>query len=193
MGKKAPLTCQSINADIVIRKNIDISKAKIEAYCKEYCLQYAFIEHKGDIQPTTGEVEGTHYHLVLKYSEGKVAFSTRLNQIVQWFGFKDALGIEIDKIGSLGKCLQYLIHKNNQEKTPHDISEIVHNYDANEFAILMSEVNDQCVTYDWLYQGCMECDYKYQLIKFFSPNVYRAWRNVILDMWEDIHKLSRLS
>lgn len=187
MSRRASLTCQSVNVDLVIRKNIKIPLSKIKAYCEEYCSQYAFIEHEHDTTPE-GVVEGCHYHLVLKYRESKVAFSTRLNEICKWFDFPNSNGIEIDKIGSLCKCLQYLVHKNNEEKTPHEESDIVHNYDPNEFRILMDSKEDQSVTYDWLYKGCMECNYKYELIKFFSPSVYRTWRMVILDMWEELHK-----
>lgn len=184
---KAKITCQSVNVDLVIRKNKPIDKKLIKAYCEEYCVKYAFIEHKGDISVDTGEVEGIHYHLVLKYAKSKVAFSTRLNEIIKWFHFDNDIGIEIDEIKSLTKCLQYLIHKNNEEKTPHKVEEIIHNYDTNEFSILMSVHEDQCVTYEWLFMGCTECNYKYELVKFFSPNIYRGWRNVILDMWEEIH------
>lgn len=191
MGLKASITCQSTRVDLVIRKNKEIPIDKIKAYCEQYCLQYAFIEHKGDISVDTGEVEGVHYHLVLQYREGKVAFSTRLNQICEWFGFDNTNGLQIDRIGSLTRCLQYLVHKNNAEKTPHDEKEIVHNYPIEEFKILMEMKEDQSVTYELLYKGCMECDYKYELVKFFSPNVYRAWRMVILDMWDELHKLTK--
>lgn len=186
-SKKAPITCQSVNCDIVIRKNKEISKDKIKSFLEQECIQYAFIEHKGDIAVDTGLVEGVHYHIVCKYKVGKIPFSTRLNTIMSYFGFDNDHGIQIDKIGSLSACLQYLIHKNNIEKTPHKIDEIIHNYDENEFKILMETENDQCVSYDWLFKGCMECNYKFELVKYFSPSIYRTWRSVILDMWDELH------
>lgn len=191
MGKKAPITCQSTRVDLVIRKNKSIPLDLIKSYCESECLRYAFIEHKGDIAVDTGEVEGTHYHLVLEYREGKIAFSTRLNTICKWFHFENTNGLEIDRIGSLSKCLQYLIHKNNSEKTQHDIKEVIYNYEPNEFKILMETKEEQSITYELLFKGCCECSYKYELVKFFSPNVYRTWRMVILDMWEDLHSESK--
>ena len=62
MSKK-PLTCQSCKVDIVIRKNKEIPLSKIKEYCIQNFSRYAFIEHKGDIKPSTGEVEGVHYHI----------------------------------------------------------------------------------------------------------------------------------
>lgn len=191
MGKKAPITCQSTRVDLVIRKNKEIPIEKIKAYCESECIRYAFIEHKGDTSSDTGEVEGVHYHLVLEYREGKVAFSTRLNTICKWFGFDNSNGLQIDKIGSLSKCLQYLIHKNNAEKTPHKVEEIIHNYDPNEFKIYMETKEEQSITYELLFKGCAECSYKFELVKFFSPSVYRTWRMVILDMWEELHTTAK--
>ena len=106
---KAPLTCQSTKACIVIRKNMSIPKSRIEEYCKTYFKWYAFIEHKGDIEPTTGIVEGTHYHIVGDYLTQRVRFSTRLEEIVKFFRFDNNNGIEIDKYQSMILSVQYLI------------------------------------------------------------------------------------
>ena len=188
MSRSTSLTCQSVNVDLVIRKNKQISLDKIKAYCEKYCLKYAFIEHKGDIEPTTGEVEGVHYHLVLKYSASKVAFSTRLNEICDFFGFENSFGIQIDKIVSLERCLQYLIHKNNPEKTPHNKADIIHNFEQSEFDILMESSQGETITFDRLYSTILEANNIIEVIRSLGIGNYRTWRNVIWDIYNEIHK-----
>lgn len=187
MSRSTSLTCQSVNVDLVIRKNKKIPIDKIKAYCEQYCSKYAFIEHEKDIT-SEGIIEGTHYHLVLKYKASKVAFSTRLNEICNWFDFDNANGIQIDKILSLSKCLQYLIHKNNKEKTPHDIKDIIHNYDENEFNILMNSELEQVITFDLLFSIINNSSNIIEVIKELGIGNYRTWRNVVWDIWNELHK-----
>lgn len=187
MSRSTTLTCQSVNVDLVIRKNKKISLDKIKAYCEHYCSKYAFIEHEHDITPE-GVVEGVHYHLVLKYSASKVAFSTRLNEICNFFGFENANGIQIDKLISLTKALQYLIHKNNKEKTPHNITDIVHNYEQSDFDILMNSELEQVITFDLLYSIIIHSNNIIEVIKELGIGNYRTWRNVVWDIWNELHK-----
>ena len=181
-GKK-PLTCQSTQVDIVIRKNIEISKSRLKEYCDTYFKQYAFIEHKGDKKPTTGEVEGVHYHIVGIYNDKKVAFSTRLNQIADFFRFENVNGIEIDQYRTFEGALQYLTHKNQPEKTPHDKSEIVTNLSQADFDIFYNANIGDVITYDLLFMACVEANNIIEVIHALGINNYRTWRAVVWDIW----------
>lgn len=181
-GKK-PLTCQSRKVDIVIRKNKDIPLSKIKEYCQEYFEKWAFIEHKGDIQPSTGEVEGVHYHIVGDYRDSKVAFSTRLNQIADFFRFDNTNGIQIDMYRTFEGALQYLTHKNQTDKTPHKKEEIQHNLSKEDFDIFYNADIGSVITYELLYLACIQSKNIIEVIKSIGIGNYRTWRAVIWDIW----------
>lgn len=186
MSRSTSLTCQSKKACIVIRKGISISKDKIKEYCDTYFEKYAFIEHNGDIKADTGEQETVHYHIVGNYKASKVAFSTRLNDIVSFFNFDNAFGIEIEMYKSLEASLQYLTHKNQPEKTPHKVSDIVTNIEPSEFQLLYESNNGSIVTFDTIYTLCLESNNIIEVIKGLGIGVYKTWRNVIWDIWNAI-------
>lgn len=184
MSRKTPLTCQSTNVNIVIRKNKKLPIEKVKEYCELYFKTYAFIEHEKDIQPTDGEVEGCHYHIVGTFLKNKTPFSTRLNDIVKFFKFDNENGIQIDKYITFEGSLQYLTHKNQPDKTQHQKSEIVHNLDPNDFEIFYNAEVGGVITYDELLTLCMDSNNIIEVIKGLGLNNYKTWRNVVWDMWK---------
>lgn len=188
MSRSTSLTCQSTKACIVIRKGKSIPMDKIKSYCDTYFEKYAFIEHKGDIKPDTGEIESVHYHIVGNFKASKVAFSTRLNTICDYFKFDNANGIEIEMYKSLECSIQYLTHKNQPEKTPHDIKDIITNIEESEFKLLYESDNGMVITFDTLYLTCIESKNIIEVIKSLGIGVYKSWRNVIWDIWNELHK-----
>lgn len=131
---KASLTSQSCHWFITIRKNVEIKTDLIKQWVSSFCFNdmYAFIEHKGDISVDTGEVEGTHYHILMN-SDKRHMKSKMLNSIVAFFGFDNPFGVEVDIYSSFEGCLQYLTHQNHKDKTQHDRSEIITNIDYDTF------------------------------------------------------------
>lgn len=132
--RKATLTTQSRHWFITIRKNKEISTNVLKQWCEQFAIteMYAFIEHKGDISADTGEVEGTHYHIVINMSNRHQKIHI-LNDIVKTFGFDNPFGIEVDTYDTFEGCLQYLTHQNEPKKTPHNRSEIITNIDDDTF------------------------------------------------------------
>lgn len=188
MSRSTSLTCQSKKVCIVIRKNKDIPLDKIKSYCDLYFDKYAFIEHKGDIKPESGEIEGTHYHIVGNFKASKVEFSTRLNTIVDYFHFDNANGLQIEMYKSLENSLQYLTHKNQPEKTPHNVADIITNIEKSEFDLLYTSDNGQVITFDKLYTLCLESSNIVEVIRDLGIGVYKSWRNVVWDIWNELHK-----
>lgn len=135
---KATLTSQSQHWFITIRKNIELNTILLKGWCEKIAVgdMYAFIEHKGDISPTTKEVEGTHYHIVIN-SEHRVRKITLLNDLVKLFDFDNPFGIEVDIYDSFEGCLQYLTHQNEPLKTPHDRKEIITNIEGDTFRTML--------------------------------------------------------
>lgn len=181
-GKK-PLTCQSKKVDIVIRKNIEIPISKIKQYCIYNFERYAFIEHKGDIKPSTGEIEGVHYHIMGDMIGSKIAFSTRLNTIADFFGFDNLNGVQIDQYRTFEGALQYLTHKNVAEKTQHKKEEIITNLSKADFDILYNADIGEVITYELLFNTIIQSKNIIEVIKAIGIGNYRTWRSVIWDMW----------
>lgn len=184
MSRKLPLTSQTKKLFITIRKNKALPKERIDEYCKEYFEKYAWIEHKGDISPTTHEVEGDHYHIVADARDKGVSLATRMNTIVQYFRLDNADGIQVDGYGDIVRSMQYLCHLNNPEKTRHEIGEISHNYEKEEFLLIMNSDSGEIVTFDRLYSVCLESHNIIEVIKALGIKNYKDWRNVIWDIWK---------
>lgn len=182
---KAPLTTQSRKVCIVIRNGVEISQAKLKEYCETRFERYAFIEHK-DTYDEDGILIPVHYHITGDMIGSKVAFSTRLNDMVSFFRFKDATGIQIDKYKSLAKCIQYLTHKNQPHKTQLDKSLIVTNIDKNEFDLMYTSEDGAILTFDELYVLCLENTNIIGVIRALGLNLYRTWRNVVWDIFNAI-------
>lgn len=187
MSRSTSLTCQSTKVCIVIRKGISIPTDKIKAYCEKYFHKYAFIEHLH-----TFDVDGTeipvHYHIVGDFLASKVAFSTRLNTIVDFFGFDSAIGIEIEKYTSLEKSIQYLTHKNQPEKTPLSVENVITNIPKEDFDLLYTSDNGSIITFDTIYSLCYQHRNIIGVIKDIGIGNYRTWRNVILDVFNNIER-----
>lgn len=186
MSRRKPLTCQSRKVCLVIRKGVEIKKEKIKEFCIEHFERYAFIEHKHDISPETGEIIPVHYHIVGDYKTAKTPFSTRLNDIVTFFRFDNANGIEIDQYNSFEGSLQYLTHKNQSEKTKHNESEIIHNLSEADFKILYNADIGNVVTFDLLYSVVFSANNIIDIIREIGIGNYRTWRAVIWDIWRTL-------
>ena len=74
---KASLESKSFKVCLVIRKNCYFNSSLITSFCDTYFERYAWIMHDKDINPSTKEVEGVHYHLVGKLKE-RVRLATSL-------------------------------------------------------------------------------------------------------------------
>lgn len=186
MSRKTPLTCQTKKVNIVIRKEKAIPLNKLKEFCIEYFERFAFIEHKNDIQPDTGELESVHYHIVGDYKFGKTPLSTRINQIVQFFRFDNANGIQIEQYHSFESSLQYLTHKNQSEKTQHSVEDIIHNLPQEEFNILYNAECGNVITFDLLFTSCMNANNIIEVIKQLGIGNYRIYRNVVWDIWNTL-------
>lgn len=187
MSRKQSLSTQTGKLFIVIRKTPeimkDISCDNILSYCKSFGVDYAFIEHNHDIDPITGLVEGKHYHIVMNAIHKDKRLSTHLNDLCSYFGFTDNNGICIEKYGSYEGSLQYLLHKNNPEKTQHDISEIVTNIDKGDLQTYISvDLQSQDVNFDYIYSICLSSKNIIEIIKQIGLSNYQRYRSTIWDI-----------
>lgn len=147
MSRKTSLSTQTGKLNIVIRKNREIDKGLITKFCNEFFSEWAFIVHEKDKEPLTGIIEGIHYHIVANAKDKNKRLATWLNVIVDYFKFKDSNGIEIDKYQSLEGSLQYLIHKNDPDKTQHKFEEVVYKWNEDDIKLFMcTEYNNMTLS-----------------------------------------------
>lgn len=152
----------------------------LKNYCETFCKRYTYIKHEGDVN-LENAVEDTHYHCVLEFKENQ-RMSTRLNCLCDYFGFENAFGIDIDRIKSNVKCIQYLTHQNDKVKTQHSADEIICNYDREELRLILESEQDDVTTFDYLISVLMEETNILGVIQRLGLNQYKTYRNVIWDM-----------
>lgn len=177
----ADLQKQSKQFCCVIRKNRHIDDKKLTEFCSKVAIQWAYIVHKGDISVESGEVEGEHQHLVLLLPK-RLRGYTLLNQITTFFNFDNNYGIEVDIMQSLEGSIQYLTHKNDKDKTPHDFSEIRHNFNEGELKTLY-ECENNSLTFDRIYNIIKEANDIVEVIRSVGFMRYNQYRNTIRDIY----------
>lgn len=184
MSRTCTLSTQTGKLFIIIRKDKKIPMDKIKAYCQTFGEEYAFIEHEKDIDKDTGEIEKVHYHIVMNSQFKEKRLSTHLNDLVNFFGFKNEIGISIEKYVDYAKALQYLTHQNFPEKTPHDKSEIITNIEKSEFDSLM-DTNTQVVSFDYVLTICKNSANIIDVIRALGIKRYHKYRATIRDIWDN--------
>lgn len=184
---KASLQTQTGKLFIVIRKNKAIPEDKIKSYCLEFGIEYAFICHKKDIDPLTGVEIPIHYHIVMNAKDKRKRLSTHLEDIRSYFGFKNNDGIEVDKYRSYESALQYLIHKNDAQKTQHDIEEIITNIDKDQLKTLIT-VDTAVITFENIYTICLHSSNLIDLIRSLGISNYQRYRSTIIDIWNEVKR-----
>ena len=185
---KYPLTTQTTKLFIVIRKNKQFSKDFIRNYCENFFVQYVFIEHLNDIEPITGEIEGAHYHIVGIAKKVKTPLKTHLNDLVKYFRFDNANGIEIDKFDNLTLSIQYLIHKNNPEKTQHSFDELIYKWDKDELLMHITTEQTDVISFDMVYSVCLSSKNIIEVIKGIGFKQYAKYRYTIKDIFDEIKR-----
>lgn len=187
----ATLDTKTRDCDIVIRKKSypkDFENTLVN-YLKQNTIEYSYIIHSNDTNEL-GELEDLHYHIVCTFRgtkrssggyEGK-RLATYLNEIVN-LGFDNPFGIQIDKLGNKSLALQYLIHKNQLEKTPHSIDEIKTSIPREELeTIINCDVN--LYTLDYYANLVLNFDDFFKMVLTLPKDVYKRDRNIILDFWK---------
>ena len=107
----------------------------IKKFLKRYnCIEYCYILHENDVNEL-GEIEQPHYHICMRYLTDS-SFSFKVVKKSFPFGM-----IQVGRYWN--SMVQYLIHKNDKKKTPHEVSEIVTNIDSETLKFyLESEYED---------------------------------------------------
>lgn len=185
------LTTQTakINAVISLKdKSYNSIKSAIMVDLKEWCdvncKMYAFIMHDSDILET-GEHKTNHIHLVALLNSNRCRLSTTLNNLSAATGV-DTLAISIDKCQDFNGSIQYLIHKNNDDKYQYDVNDIVTNLTDSELNIYLSAEGDS-ISLESLIAVIKRYRSMIDIIRAVGLGVYRVYRNVIWDIYSEVY------
>ena len=85
-------------------------------------IKYYAIKHDRDLD-SNGELKHLHYHLVIKLQKG-VRLSTMRNVVDELWHCPNN---NVDSVRSFNASIQYLIHKNDEDKFQYDESDVMTN------------------------------------------------------------------
>lgn len=182
MSRFKPLSCQTKKHCVVIRKNRAYPLQHIIDFLNEYYVKWALIVHEKDKDPNTGLVIPTHYHYVGIGKKDKTPMSVYLNALSKWLK-TDNVGIEFDSYRSLEGSLQYLIHKNNPEKTQHKIDEVELGGWTKEDLTTAITSETTGLDFERICFICENSNNIVELIRDIGFGYYAKYRSTIQDIW----------
>lgn len=147
---------------------------------------YAYIKHDKDFNKE-GVLKTPHIHLLIWNYQTRTRFITMINLLSVELN-TNPLAISIEKIVSLNGSMQYLLHKNDIDKTQYDINEIQTNISIDDLQLYLNTKND-ALTFDRLYTliNVNKCDLC-KIINELGLSYYRAYRPVIHDIINEIKR-----
>lgn len=146
--------------------------------------RYAFIIHNRD-KKEDGNIKTMHIHLavIMPY---RIRKSTLLNELSFALQVPKEC-ISIEECRRFTQLIQYLVHKNQPEKTQYSIAEIVSNYDKGELTLLFNSEEEQRLTPQELIEKVIKYSKKSQLLIDIGLDNYKRYVHVINSIWNDYH------
>lgn len=171
--------------DKVINESlIDNLKSWLETNTK----QYAYILHDKDVLED-GSPKTPHVHVVCNMNNSKQRIATILNDLTKALEISAFL-VTIDKYSSFNASLQYLIHKNNEEKHQYDINDIVTNIPKQELDLFMKyDTQSEELTAERLIDVVKKAHKRTDIMREVGLFNYRINRPVIMDIAQELNKI----
>lgn len=150
--------------------------------------QYAFILHDKDILED-GTPKTPHLHAVCNMNTTKQRIATILNDLTKSLNISAFL-VSIDKYSSFNSSIQYLIHKNNEEKHQYDIKDIVTNIPPQELDLFMKyDTQSEELTAERLIDVVKKSNKRTDIMREVGLFNYRINRPVIMDIAQELGKV----
>lgn len=185
------LTTQTAKINVIISlkdKSYDAIKGAIMVdllnWCQAHCKMYAYILHDKDVLDN-GELKTPHIHLVALLNSNRCRLSTTLNNLSAVICVNE-MAITIDRCSDFNGSIQYLIHKNNNDKYQYNVLDITTNMPQGELDVYLNS-NSGCVSLESLVSIIKRHRNIVDIIRDVGLNNYRLYRNVIWDIYADIH------
>lgn len=150
--------------------------------------QYAFILHDKDVLED-GSKKTPHIHVVCNMNTTKQRIATILNDLTKSLDISPLL-VTIDKYSSFNASIQYLIHKNNEEKYQYDIKDIITNIPQQELDLFMKyETQSEELTAERLIDVVAKAKKRTDILREIGLFNYRINRAVIMDVAQELNKI----
>lgn len=150
--------------------------------------QYAFILHDKDILED-GTPKTPHLHAVCNMNSSKQRIATILNDLTKSLDISPLL-VTIDKYSSFNSSIQYLIHKNNEEKYQYDLKDIVTNIPRQELDLFMKyNTQSEELTAERLIDVVRKANKRTDIMREVGLFNYRINRPVIMDIAQEFNKI----
>lgn len=150
--------------------------------------QYAFILHDKDILED-GTPKTPHLHVVCNMNNSKQRIATILNDLTKTLDISAFL-VTIDKYSSFNSSIQYLIHKNNEEKYQYDVKDIITNIPTQELDLFMKyETQSEELTAERLIDVVKKAHKRTDIMREVGLFNYRINRPVIMDIAQELNKI----
>lgn len=172
---------------IISLKNVNVGNTleRLKEYCNSNYQVYGFIVHDKDVGED-GTPKTPHIHLVGIYRNNRTRLSTTIKEMSENV-FVSTLAISIDKASDLNGSFQYLIHKNNESKHQYDIEEIITNLSREELDVYLQRPSNG-VSLEKIIEVITFNQSKIQIMRLLGFEVYARYRNVINDIYYEIHE-----
>lgn len=161
---------------------------RLTDWCKEHCVNYAFICHDRDIDED-GKQKFLHIHMALTMkSVGKGRNYPSLNTILNALAKEieiDGMSINIDEMTSECGSIQYLIHKRDSEKAQYTEDEVITSYTCDELHTFM-ESDEQTLSVSYLLHVCKTSKNRIEIMTSIGLKYYKEYRLVINDILNDL-------
>lgn len=175
---------------------IDPSKAKghvgnvpieylnaLDLWLSENTENYAYAVHDLDTLED-GTPKTPHVHVWAKLN-ACTRLGTTLNKVADALNI-DTAPITIEKASSMEGSIQYMVHKNNPDKYQYHKSVIRCSFPEKELDGIL-EADAGCLSLTHLVSVCASSRNLVQVIEALGLGVYQRNRNVVRDIWNDIH------
>lgn len=159
--------------------------ALLRAWLETNAETFAYIVHDLDVN-ADGERCTSHVHFVFKAQTTK-RLGTFLNEISDGLDV-DTQAVTLDKASSVARCVRYLIHKDDPQKHQYPLGSVVHNWPDVEWQKVFAGKDRQEIDFDYLLGLVRRSAKITDVICVLGLGTYRYWRQVIVDMWKDLHK-----
>lgn len=155
----------------------------IDLWLSDNAQRYAYIVHNLDCE-NDGTPKIPHLHL---WAELKVCqrLLTSLNALAKTLAC-DTMQISIEKPVSMEGCVQYLIHKNDPEKTQYDMASIRATFSKEELKSIM-ETEAGVFSLSRLESICCRSKNLLEVVRAVGIPIYEKHIRLIRDVWNSCH------
>lgn len=161
----------------------DLPMDELRDWFNAYADQWAFIPHFHDFDED-GNLKSLHIHFVADLTKS-TRMSTTLNSLAQVCSV-NPFAVTIEQYTSFDSCIQYLVHRNDPEKTQYCAYLITSNISWVDLKTLL-QTDVDVVDAERIYAVVSSATCKSDVLRELGLFYYHRYRGVINDLWVEVH------